>query len=211
MKRTFIITALTFIALTAQAQLFTIGPKIGLSSSKIRVVDDVNAITSGDSEVGFHAGLFARVSILGFYIQPEAMFTSASGSIVIPSTLTNQSVESVQELTYNKIDVPVMIGAKIGPLFRVNLGPVFSFILSDDVRSGGALDEVMQDYNEANVGYQIGVGVDISKITVDLRYENNLSALGENVTIPGLPEGSNTFPTDMRNRLIQLTVGYKLL
>ncbi|MFP4089277.1 MAG: porin family protein [Cyclobacteriaceae bacterium] len=208
MKRTLIVTAITFIAFTAQAQLFTIGPKIGLSSSKIRVVDDVNAITSGDSEVGFHAGLFARVSVLGFYVQPEAMFTSASGSIVIPPSISAQSVESVQELTYNKIDVPVMLGAKIGPLFRVNLGPVFSFILSDDIRSGGALEEVIQDYNQANVGYQIGVGLDISKFTVDLRYENNLSALGESVTIPGTNE---TFSTDMRNRLIQLTLGYKLL
>lgn len=205
MKRILIITALTLFAFSAEAQLFTLGPKIGLSSSKIRVVDDVNGIIEGDSEVGFHAGLFARVSLLGFYVQPEAIFTSASGNIVVQESLT-QTSESVQELTYNKVDVPVMLGAKIGPLFRFNLGPVFSFILSEDVRAGGAIEEIRSNYNDANVGYQIGVGLDISKITLDLRYENNLSALGDSVTIPQVGE----FSTDTRNRLIQFTLGYKL-
>lgn len=207
MKRILFITlALTLFAYTSYAQLFTLGPKIGISSSKVRVIDDVEGIASGDSEVGFHAGLFARVSILGFYVQPEALFTSARGNIVLEESVTGNA-RSVQELTYNKLDVPVMLGFKIGPLLRLNAGPTFSFILDQDIREEGTsvVNDVRQNYNEANVGYQIGVGLDISKVIIDLRYENNLSALGESVTF-----GGETFPTDMRNRLIQLSLGYKL-
>ncbi|WKN31305.1 porin family protein [Porifericola rhodea] len=207
MKRIlFLTTALTLFAFSSYAQLFTFGPKIGLSSSKVRVMEDVEGIASGDSEVGFHAGLFARVSVLGFYVQPEAMFTSAKGNIVLDESVTNNA-ESIQELSYNKLDVPVMLGFKIGPLLRVNAGPTFSFILDQDIRSEGAaaVEDVSQNYNDANVGYQVGVGLDISKIVIDLKYENNLNALGESVTI-----GGQEFETDMRNQLIQLSLGYQL-
>lgn len=207
MKRILLITAaLTIFAFSSSyAQLFTFGPKIGISSSKISV-EDAEDIASGDAAVGFHAGAFARISILGFYVQPEALFTSTKGNIVIDDNISSTG-ESIQELTYNKIDVPVMLGFKIGPLLRLNAGPTFSFILDQDIRNetGAQLDNVSQNYNNANVGYQVGVGLDISKITLDLKYENNLSALGESVTIAG-----SEFETDMRNRLFQLSLGYKL-
>jgi hypothetical protein len=209
MKRLFLIAAtLTLFSYSSYAQLFTLGPKIGLSSSKINVAEDVNGIISGDAEVGFHAGLFARVSILGFYVQPEALFTSASGNIIIDDQTVTNNVESVQNLTYNKLDVPVMVGIKIGNIIRVNAGPTFSFILDQDIREEGTsvINNISQNYNEANVGYQVGVGLDISKLVIDLKYENNLSVLGESVTI-----ANQTFPTDMRNRLFQLTLGWKLL
>ncbi len=237
MKRLFLIAAtLTLFSYSSYAQLFTLGPKIGLSSSKINVAEDVNGIISGDAEVGFHAGLFARVSILGFYVQPEALFTRVfqedgssvpvsvvevapnritqvktkenDGNIIIDDQTVTNNVESVQNLTYNKLDVPVMVGIKIGNIIRVNAGPTFSFILDQDIREEGTsvINNISQNYNEANVGYQVGVGLDISKLVIDLKYENNLSVLGESVTI-----ANQTFPTDMRNRLFQLTLGWKLL
>ncbi len=207
MKRIFLITTvLTLIAFTSHAQ-FTFGPKVGISSSKMAVADAEN-ISSGDASVGFHAGLFARISILGFYIQPEALFTSTNGQIILDESIADNAA-SVQELTYNKVDVPVMLGFKIGPIFRINAGPSFSFILNQDIRNdaGASFDNVKQNYNDANIGYQVGVGLDISKIIIDLKYENNLNALGESVTVPGINE---PFKTDMRNQLIQLSLGYKL-
>lgn len=214
MKRILIVVAaLTLLSYNSYAQLFTLGPKIGLSSSKINVADDVDAIVAGDSEVGFHAGLFTRVSLLGFYVQPEVLFTSASGNIVIDDQSVTNNVESIQQITYNKIDVPVMVGIKIGPILRLNAGPTFSYILSQDIREEGTsvINEISQNYNDANVGFQVGVGLDISKLVIDLKYENNLSVLGESVTFPTPGGGQTTFPTDMRNRLFQLSVGWKLL
>lgn len=214
MKRVLILAAaFTLLSYSSYAQLFTLGPKIGLSSSKITVADDVDAVVAGDAEVGFHAGLFARVSVLGFYVQPEVLFTSASGNIVINDQSVTNNVQSVQSLTYNKIDVPVMVGIKIGPLIRLNAGPTFSYILSQDIREEGTsvITDISQNYNDANVGFQVGVGLDISKLVIDLKYENNLSVLGESVTVPVPGASSQTFATDMRNRLIQLTVGWKLL
>lgn len=206
MKRlVLIVAALTLVSFSSYAQLFTIGPKIGLSSSKINVKEDVEEIVSGDAAVGFHAGLFTRVSILGFYVQPEVLFTSASGNIVIDDQDLTNNVEEVQQLTYNKVDIPVMVGFKIGGLLRLNAGPTFSILLDNDARESADFIQDI-DTESATVGYQVGVGLDISKLVIDLKYENNLSTLGQNVTI-----AERQFETDLRNSLFQLTLGWKLL
>lgn len=193
----FIISAATY------AQSVSIGPKVGISRSTI-TVDGNSNITTGDSSVGFHAGLFAHFSFLGFFVQPEAIFTSTSGEIRINEP-GNTQVQAVQELTYNKVDIPIMLGAKVGTIFRVNAGPSFSILLDKDARSEGTVQEIRQDFNRATVGYQIGVGLDINRLMFDLRYENNLSPLGNEISIAG-----EDFNTDMRNNLYILSLGYKL-
>ena len=188
-------------------QLVTIGPKVGISSSTVdfdELTVNGQTIESGDAKVGFHAGLFARITLLGFYIQPEALFTQSGGEI----QLSENSVDDVLDYTYNKLDVPVMAGIKIGDFFRLNAGPVFSLLLSDDLSIDGlgtTVDEVNDNYNNATVGYQAGAGIDISKLTFDLRYEGSLSKLTDNFTVRG-----SSFNTDLRNNQWVFSVGLKL-
>lgn len=203
MKNTIVLCLALALSSSVYAQFISVGPKIGISHSTI-TAEGIDEIKAGDSSVGFHAGLFARVSFLGFYVQPEALFTSTSGQIVInePGSTT---VNAVQEITYNKLDVPVMLGFKVGNIFRINAGPSFSLLLNRDARKEGTTAEIVGNYKDATVGYQLGIGFDISRLILDLRYENNLSALGDELTIAG-----QTFDTDIRNRLFILSLGYKL-
>lgn len=203
MKKAIVFLFVLTMSAAAYAQSVSIGPKVGFSRSTI-MVDGNNSIVTGDSSVGFHAGLFAHFSFLGFFVQPEAIFTSTSGEIRINEPGDTQ-VQAVQKLTYNKVDIPIMLGAKVGTIFRVNAGPSFSLLLDRDARSEGTVKEISEDFNRATVGYQIGVGLDISRLMFDLRYENNLSPLGSGISIAG-----EDFNTDMRNKLYILTVGYKL-
>ncbi len=204
MKQVCLVLIAVSLSFASYGQFATLGPKIGLNRSTL-TERDVQAVAGGEAAVGFHAGLFARFSVLGFYIQPEAMFTSSGGEIVIDSDDVNANVDQIKSLRYNKIDVPVMLGFKIGPLLRLNAGPSFSFLLNSDVRDGNAQQEIEENYSNATVGFQAGIGVDISKINFDLRYENNLSVLGDEVSF-----GGQTFNTDLRNQLWILTVGYEL-
>ncbi len=203
MRKAIVLSFMLAVSTCTFAQMVSVGPKVGISHSTI-TVEGVDRISSGDSSVGFHAGLFARFSFLGFYIQPEALFTSTKGSITIENP-GSTTVDAVQEITYNKLDVPVMLGLKVGDIFRINAGPTFSLLLENDARSKGTVRQISENYNKATVGYQIGLGFDISRLVLDLRYENNLSALGNEITVAG-----ETFETDLRNRLFILTLGYKL-
>ena len=205
-KLTFVIIAL-MISSMSYGQFFTIGPRIGLSSSKLKLSDNIDAIQEEDAQLGFHAGLFTRFSLGGFYVQPEALFTSADGQVQISengASATNQIVD----LEYNKLDIPVMFGTKFLKIFRVQAGPTASLLLSADAKSdlSGVTEDVKSSYNDATIGYQVGFGVDISRLVIDLKWEGNLSSFGDDLRVFG-----QTFETDQRNRLLTLSVGFKLI
>lgn len=203
MKKIPILIAIICLSTAAYAQ-FTIGPKVGISTTNIKV-DEVDNVKSGDSKVGFHIGAFARFGEK-IYFQPELTFTSAGGEIDI-SEDGGQTYDQITELKYNKLDLPVLVGLKFGDFFRINAGPMLSLILSQDARDvNNTIDEVQNNYNNAVIGYQAGIGVDVGNLTLDLRYEGNLSSLGESIEI-----GGQSFDTDMKNNQILLSLGFKLL
>ena len=188
------------------AQSINAGPRVGFSSSKL-TMEEADLIRSGNATIGFHAGAFVRISFVGLYLQPEVLFTSSGGRIEVRDEVED-TFEEIQELNYNKIDVPIMVGAKLGDVLRINAGPIFSYILEEDARSEGAVNtaqEVSTDYENATVGYQVGIGLDIGKIVIDARYEDNLSKLGDSVRF-----GSKTFDTDYRNSQYTVSLGFML-
>jgi len=193
MKKLFTLTLLLFfIGLSAEAQIFTIGPKFGISSTRLSISENAENYMSGDARYSYHGGLFARVKIAGFYIQPEAYFNAVRGEYIDPNRPVNEPIKFNQ----NKIDMPVLFGWKMGPL-RINAGPVASFNL-DDLEDFEDAD--VDDYKTAVFAYQAGIGVDISKLIVDLRYEGNLS---KQAIIGG--------NGDVKVNQIMLSVGLKLL
>jgi hypothetical protein len=203
MKKIPILIAIICLSTTGYAQ-FTFGPKVGISSSNIKV-DANDGVKSGDSKVGFHIGAFARFGE-ALYLQPELTFTSAGGEIDI-SDDGGQTYDQITNLKYNKLDLPVLVGFKFGNFFRINAGPMFSLILNQDARDvNNTIDDVENNYNKAVIAYQAGIGVDLGNLLFDLRYEGNLSKLGESIEI-----ANQSFPTDMKNNQILLSVGFKLM
>ncbi|MDA3867366.1 MAG: porin family protein [Salinivirgaceae bacterium] len=159
-------------------------------------------------EMGYHFGGFARIKLLGLFIQPELLFSHAEASINVMEPDLNSVKESTATINYNKFDVPVMIGIKLGPA-RLNMGPVATFNLSPNVEGAkGEVNDVLNDFTEvtnlATFGGQLGVGLDIlKKVTLDVRYEFPLSKLGDDVTI-----GENTFSTDQRQSQFIGSIGW---
>ena len=184
-----------FFAGSASAQI-TLGPRIGMSSSQVKIdrtTDNGLELETGDRVVGFHVGAFARISLLGLYVQPEILFTSAGGEVEL--TDASGTRDQILEYDLNKLDIPVMAGTKIA-FFRLQAGPVFSFLLDDGF---SASEDV--NLNNAVVGYQAGIGLDISKLVIDVKYEGNLSKVGDRI------EGINV---DQRANQFLLSVGWKL-
>ncbi len=192
-----------FFCSVSYAQFFSIGPRVGVSSSKLEIRDNVQDVKEGDASFGFHAGLFARFSLSSLYIQPEVLFTSNGGEIEFEdgSGVGNQIIE----YDYNKLDVPVMIGFKFAKFFRLQAGPVASLLLKADAKEGGVTEDVKNNYNNATVGYQAGIGLDIGSLILDLKYEGNLSSFGDDIRV-----GGNTFNTDLRHNQWLLSLGIRL-
>lgn len=197
----------------SQAQI-KFGVKAGITSTSIKA-DEVYSISDQadfdelvvkgkNANIGFQGGAMARITILKLYVQPELLFTSTSGEVEVTTLLNNNEVESViRDQKYRQIDFPIMLGYKFGPA-RIQAGPVGTIMLSTDP----ALDmfetlQVKEEFNGATWGYQVGVGLDLGKkLTIDVKYEGNLSKLGSGVKIAG-----ETRDFDSRNSQFIATLG----
>lgn len=194
MKKGLVILALMVISSAAFAQ-FSLGPRVALVNSKLSLKDDVTNLAESDASFGYQFGLFARVKvpIVGLYVQPEVLFTQTESVL----NISNQDVN----FDFNRIDIPVMIGAKIGPL-RINAGPSFSFLTSAESDLFG---DVKDNYQSTTVGYQAGLGFDLLKFVVDVKYEGGLSTFGESVAVGGV-----SVDTDQRISQWVFALGFKL-
>jgi hypothetical protein len=207
MKKLIILLAVVFTFHFSQAQFLSVGLRGGVSSSAVQVsqtfpVAGTNIkYTDGDKVLGWHAGLFGRVGISSLYVQPEILIAQSGGGINIDSagTITKG------ELKFSNLSVPVMVGYKFGEVLRVNAGPVLNILLSNNVK--GDIRNWQQTYKSGTIGFQAGVGLDISKLLIDLKYEGSLSKLGDQITIPGTTQ---SFDTDTRTSQIIVSIGYRL-
>lgn len=162
-----------FAAVDTQAQdKFEIGLKGGVNLSHIRGEGggSFNSFWQEDATrtTGFTGGVYARIGD-GFFIQPELLISQKGGNFkdVV-------GIERKFKQTY--LDVPVLVGVRVLNTVRVNAGPVATFLINQD---DTFLDQVGITNNDglrkALFGYQAGVGFDINKIRLDLRYEGNVN------------------------------------
>lgn len=164
---------LSLFATTANAQVQA-GVKAGLSIRTNTAKDVFNGQNTGtfqqnlqDANIGLHGGLFARIGLGFLFIQPE----------VTVSTLKD-------------LDIPILIGTKLGPL-RLNAGPMARMALDRNVNN----TDSNQDINlrqSTTFGFQAGGGIDIGKFGLDMRYESNLTGLGEEFKIFGRNHSTNS-------------------
>jgi hypothetical protein len=179
--------------------------------------EDMKAFT------GFVGGLFARLNLGKLYLQPELLFSMRGVDVTYrfnPIPLASGQTEPEKlvdtKIRVNSFDLPVMVGYKILELpFAGNLrilgGPVFMFTASSNttdafqeqvnkVREAGtnpSLKKVEDIFSTANVGFQVGAGIDITKLTFDARFELPITKLSKDL-------GLNT-------KIVQLSLGWKFL
>jgi hypothetical protein len=185
MKKITILAFICTIALSVHAQI-DLGIKGGLNLTNIKTdmrAGDYQITSSPGSKLGYHAGAFLRASLFGIFIQPELLYTSVASEYTVKDI--NTSLDQLASQRVGRIDVPVLVGAKLGNL-RLGLGPVGSVIVSDR----NELTDVTgyeTKLKPVTIGYQVGVGLDIWKAGLDIRYESNISRLGDQIVVDGKP------------------------
>lgn len=133
-----------------------------------------NAARNPDRNIGYHLGLFGKIGVSKIYVRPELVYTKT------------KSDYNGDDFDMSKIDVPVLLGINIiGPL-HVFAGPAFQYILDTEF-DGITIDDVENDFS---VGINIGAGISLGKLGIDLRYErgfrdNEASFINTNITNVG--------------------------
>lgn len=178
MKKVLFVFAFLLMVVVAQAQF---GIKAGINTSSFKIESADAAITEAkDATWGFHAGIFYRLKIAMLYLQPEAYFSSTGGSFTYTSPLGDPP--SLETIDLKRIDIPLLIGAKLGPI-RLNVGPVGMLKISEEY----SLEGMEADLKGMTWGWQGGLGFDLlGKITVDARYEGPITEVTNTISLPDI-------------------------
>lgn len=169
---------------------FQFGIKAGANLSKLDEQDSF----SSKNRAGSLFGLWARASGMGVHLQPELYYTAKTVDI-------KRGELEPFKVDFTSIDVPVLLGTKIGAAgfgARLNTGPVVSFIINNEQSAEQALNNI-GDFRFKNqaLAWQVGLGLDVRKLSLDLRYEHGLSKVKSQYE-------------DTRLRLFNFSLGYQL-
>ena len=206
--------AIAFVALVSIPVFSQIkfGLKAGVSTTSLSM-PTIKTITSGTTtfsvdaittaKYGFHGGAFVRLTFFGLYVQPELLFSTRTNEYTVNQLNANgQSIlTTVSNQSFNKLDIPVMLGFKLGPL-RLNAGPSGSLLINSP-KDIIANPDYKNNFNKMTFGYQAGLGFDLLFLTFDLRYEGSLKKYQnqiENLT-------GKTYNLDDRHNAFLFSVG----
>ncbi|MEX2513105.1 MAG: outer membrane beta-barrel protein [Cyclobacteriaceae bacterium] len=192
MKKLLIVLLLSGLAFgPLSAQVFTMGPKFGLSQANVEVSDGYK---KDHSKMGYHLGVFARINTPIIFIQPEVLYTNTGGSF------TDDSFN--YDVDFDRLDVPLMVGIKLAGIFRLQAGPIASYMLNSDMSTNDpSISTLVPPKEEFTIGYQAGLGLDIGNFLMDLKYEGPLSNSVDQFA---------QVPTDQRQNQLILSLGFNL-
>lgn len=192
---------LASVATVTKAQLlpkFQIGVKGGVNLSSL---SNSTSTFNSSNRAGYLGGLWARVGALGFNFQPEVYVTSKNVDI-------NNSTQTISSAKFTSIDVPLLFGGKVGAFgfgARFYAGPLFSFAIDKKNNFGTAVSSATSfDYKNSNFALTAGAGIDIRKISIDLRYEAGISKQNYH-------DGASNTDYKTRVSLFNLSLGYAFL
>jgi hypothetical protein len=137
-----------------------------------------------DARLGYKAGAFARIGSK-LHLQPEIYFSAKRAGFSYDLKAGSDISRVKHVITFNTIDVPVLVGYKIfnPPLLniRLNAGPVASFITGNKIETTEngvkaiTSEKFEKSFQNVNWGFQFGGGLDFSFLTFDSRYELGLN------------------------------------
>lgn len=206
MKRILLFLVAIIITTTAFSQI-SFGPKIGYNTAKLSL--DRNDINS-ELKNNFQFGVFLRLG-QKIYVQTELNFLT-QGSI-FKTPLTEGTLSPFhQEVNLKTIQIPILIGIKLIDLKMVSIrvfgGPTASIV--QDKTIVNKVENYIEPITSADISdmiwsFQVGGGVDVMGITVDVRYNVGLINVLNKVQV-----GDDLIPFESKTNGFAVSIGYKI-
>lgn len=241
MKKTFLILAALLIMGSSAFAIggvdLSLGPKVGYQTAKLSY--QKSDIKAGFAN-SFTVGLFGRIGIGGFYVQPEVLWFKSSNAFDMTIDKQNASILGYDypnglqfTMTRNamNIQVPVLIGYKINLMkilaVRAQVGPTANFVIPAKtvVQKSASLDGEAEfptelenaDFDTKKIawGVQMGVGFDVLGFTLDINYNLGVSKIFGSDVIEGLsPTLADKIDLgnidQTKQNMFMVTIGYKI-
>lgn len=159
------------------------------------------------TQQGYVLGASLRLG-KSLFIQPEVLFSQKGGQIKgVGSAIMGQ----VFDMSYTTLDIPVLVGYKMGRFYVLG-GPLFSNQVSQNAALDQAITSVYSSYKagdglaKSTMAYQVGAGLSLLGLTLDVRYEAGLQNIINTSSLPSYLGALSQKPS-----LFQATLGFKIL
>lgn len=208
MKKLLLVLAVVLFANVASAEGFGfhLGGKLGYQTANL-------SYNKADIESGFAnhftAGIFGRVTVKNFIIQPELLWFK-SGQVF---KLENEGIlNPTLTMSQQNLALPIFLGYQFLDLkivkFRANVGPVMYFVVDQTSKCDYDNQELDVAANNMTWGGALNLGIDVLMFSLDINYSFGLSNLvkANDVTI-----GGEDFKIDnTKQSIFTVTLGVKL-
>lgn len=192
-KLVLLLTTICFLSIKLHSQGIEFGMKAGLNSIDL-ASEGISIFTKDNNEFklafheanyGVHFGLYSRIDLMGLFIEPSFLFNSNSVNYRLDNFTEGGLSSSIKNENYNNLDIPVMVGIRLF-FIRIYGGPVAHLHLNStsDIFDIEGYD---QQFKDATYGYQLGAGLDLWNLRVQLNYEGNSSNFGDHIIFEGNP------------------------
>jgi hypothetical protein len=220
MKKLTIVLLLLSMAFVSNAQ-FRYGIKAGSnysdlgvssSTSSATMIKEVNAIPD------WRAGFMVEYKLQDFSFQSELLYTVEGGdllntnpgsakltTLVGSGTTVNYRSQSVQ------LPLNIQYGRDFGSFHLYALaGPYLSYTFSGTINGETSIWNDVQDawgFNKLDIGFGFGVGAELKKMQLSLRYDFAGTEVGKKATNSHVTTNLNPF-YDMKEKNLSLSLGY---
>lgn len=184
------------------------GIKAGFNSSmflvsELKIKDVTIDQVQNNYKIGYFGALFMRINIKKHFLQPEVSYNVSKGEITFDK-LGSQHPDiepdyaSVQSVLHS-IDFPLLYGYNVvkegpfemsifgGPKFRYLWGKKNEITFTNFDQKG-----IREKLHPLNASVVIGVGVNISRIFFDFRYEQGIRNMSKSVTYDNINSDGST-------------------
>jgi hypothetical protein len=198
-------------AKAATGSFFRLGIKGGVNLSTLNTSLLSNGISqfyveNAKNQTGYVAGAYARIGRKVF-LEPELLVSAKGGTFNATNVASGN--KKLVDISYTNIDVPLLLGLKFGPLHFLG-GPVASYQISSNESVDAAFSNylgssIANGLSKSQISYQVGAGLDLLGLTLDVRYEGSLTDIAKDIKVPA------GVTLSQKPSLVQVTLGIKIL
>jgi hypothetical protein len=153
---------MTLFILHAQAQQGSgFGVKGGLNyNTSGKYFKDAGTIfTQPGQNMGYHLGIFFQITSYDISLRPELIYTSTSFT------------SDLGTVDFQKVDMPVLVKMRFFKVVSFQIGPSVHYTFKEEF----SVPENFEPADPFGLGFQMGLGVNIGPVGLDLRFERELN------------------------------------